>query len=164
MNITKPLEPELRNGPEQARRRSTSGIRKKPKKPSGARNGASLRCGRLRLRADGKALSMPVDRNELPVAFAEKGDVVVNFGIVSGREATQAELDRLAVAFRRAGAGPEMTITAERRQDYGRDFEGVIHQVRVTLAGSPTEWVEAICRAWALNCAEDRRIEPLDLP
>ncbi len=57
-----------------------------------------------------------------------------------------------------------MTITAERRQDYGRDFEGVIHQVRVTLGDSPTEWVEAICRAWALSCAEDRSIEPLDLP
>jgi hypothetical protein len=30
----------------------------------------------------------------LPIAFAEDGSVVVNFGILSGREATQAELDR----------------------------------------------------------------------
>ena len=55
-----------------------------------------------------------------------------------------------------------MTITAERRQDYGRDFEGVVHQVRVRLGESPTEWVEAICRAWALSCAEDRSVEPLE--
>ena len=112
---------------------------------------------------DGKPLSVAMDRNEFPIAFPEDDCVLVNFGILSGREATQAELDRLALAFRRAGAGAEMTITAERRQDYGRGFEGVIHQVRVTLAGSPTEWVQAICRAWALSCAEDRSVEPLDL-
>lgn len=107
---------------------------------------------------------MTIDRNEFPIAFAEDGAVVVNFGILSGREATQAELDRLALAFREAGAGSEMTITAERRQDYARDFEGVIHQVRVTLGDSPTEWVEAICRGWALSCAEDRTVEPLEMP
>ena len=106
---------------------------------------------------------MAIDRNEFPIAFAEGGIVVVNFGILSGREATQAELDRLALAFRQAGAGAEMTITAERRQDYARHFEGVIHQVRVTLGDSPIEWVEAICRAWALSCAEDRTVEPLDV-
>jgi hypothetical protein len=103
-------------------------------------------------------------RSEWPITFADDGSVVVNFGILSGREATQAELDRLALAFRRAGAGAEMTITAERRQDYARDFEGVIHQVRVTLGDSPSEWVEAICRAWALSCAEDRTVEPLEMP
>ena len=100
--------------------------------------------------------------SELPVAFGEDGSVVVNFGILTGREATQAELDRLALALRQAGAGAEMTITAERRQDYGRGFEGVVHQVHVTLDGSPTEWVEAICGAWALSCAEDRSVEPLE--
>jgi hypothetical protein len=104
---------------------------------------------------------MSIERNGFATAFAEEGDVVVNFGIVSGREATQAELDRLALALRQAGAGAEMTITAERRQDYSRTFEGVIHQVRVTVPGSPTEWVEAICAAWALSCAEDRSVEPL---
>ena len=56
-----------------------------------------------------------------------------------------------------------MTITAERRQDYGRHFEGVVHQVYVTLAGSPTPRVQAICREWALSCAEDRTVEPLEL-
>ena len=105
---------------------------------------------------------MAIDRNEFPIAFAVDGAVVVNFGILSGREATQAELDRLALAFRRAGAGAEATITAERRQDYARDVETVIHQVRVTLPDSPTEWMEAICRAWALSCAEDRTVSPLE--
>ncbi len=104
------------------------------------------------------------NRDELPIVFAEDGSVVVNFGIFSGREATQAELDRLALELREAGAGAEMTITAARRQDYGPGFEGVVHQVHVTLAGSPTPSVEAICREWALNCAEDRSVEPLETP
>ena len=104
------------------------------------------------------------NRTELPIAFAEDGSVVVNFGVLSGREATQAELDRLALVLRKAGVAAEMTITAERRHDYGPGFEGVIHQVRVTLADSPTHLVETICRQWALSCAEDRSVEPLEMP
>jgi hypothetical protein len=104
-------------------------------------------------------------RNELPVTFAEDGSVVVNFGILSGREATQAELDRLALVLRQAGAGAEMTIIAERRQDYAPGFEGVVHQVRVTLADfRTTRLVETICREWAVSCAEDRSVEPLEIP
>jgi hypothetical protein len=104
-----------------------------------------------------------IDRDEFPVAFAdETGTIVVNFGVLTGREATQAELDRLALALRQAGAGPDMTITAARRQDYARHFESVSHQVRVEVPGSPASWVEAICGAWAVSCAEDRRIEPLE--
>lgn len=103
--------------------------------------------------------------DELPVAFTEDGSVVINFGLLSGREATQAELDRLALVLRKAGVGAEMTITAERRQDYAPGFEGVIHQVHVTLAESPpTGLMETICRQWALSCAEDRSVEPLEMP
>ena len=57
-----------------------------------------------------------------------------------------------------------MTITAERRQDYAPGFEGVVHQVRVTLPDSPTGLVETIWRQWALSCAEDRHVEPLEMP
>lgn len=104
------------------------------------------------------------NRIEVPEVFAKDGSVVVNFGILSGREATQAELDRLALELRDGGASAEMTITAERRQDYAPGFESVVHQVHVTLAGSPTPSVEAICREWALNCAEDRSVPPLETP
>ena len=51
--------------------------------------------------ADGKALSVAIDRTAFPIAFAQDGDVIVNFGILSGREATQAEVDRLALGLRR---------------------------------------------------------------
>lgn len=102
---------------------------------------------------------------DLPIAFAQDGNIIVNFGILSGREATQAELDRLAFVLRQAGAGAEMTITAERRQDYAPGFAGVVHQVHVTLDGSATtRLVETICRQWALSCAEDRSVEPLEMP
>ena len=107
---------------------------------------------------------MAIDRTEFPVAFTDDGSVVVNFGILSGREATQAELDRLALALRQGGGGGELTITAVRHQEYGRGFEGVVNQVHVTLAGSPIPWVEAICGEWALSCAEDRSVEPLEMP
>jgi hypothetical protein len=104
------------------------------------------------------------NRVELPIVFGDEGGLVVNFGILSGREATQAELDRLARMLREAGAGAAMTISAERRQEYGPGVEAVVHQVRVTLGGSPTPQVKAICHEWALSCAEERSVEPLEVP
>ena len=105
------------------------------------------------------------ERAEFPIAFAQDGSVVINFGILTGREATQAEMDRLALVLRRAGVGADLTIIAERRQDYAPGFEGVIHQVHVTLADSQTtRLMETICRQWALSCAEDRSVEPLEMP
>jgi hypothetical protein len=119
-------------------------------------NGVSLHVG------SGTTLSVAIDRGEYPIVFAhEDGRVVVQFGMLTGREATQAELDRLALALRQAGAGSEMTLTAARRQDYRRRFESVLHEVHVTVPGSPAPWVEAICGAWAVSCAEERSIEPL---
>jgi len=106
-----------------------------------------------------------MERTEWPIAFADNGSVVINFGVLSGREATQAELDRLARVLRKSEVGAAMTIIAERQQDYAPGFEGVIHQVRVTLADSPpTGLMETICRQWAVSCARDRSVEPLEMP
>lgn len=100
---------------------------------------------------------MAVD--EVPVAFIEDGHVVINFGVISGREATPAELDRLALVLRKAGVGSEITITSERRQHYAPGFDSMIHQVHVTLDESPpTGLMETICRQWALSCAEERSV------
>ena len=52
---------------------------------------------------------------------------------------------------------------AVNRNEFPIAFESIVHQVRVTVGDSPTEWVEAIGRAWALSCAEDRTVEPLDI-
>ena len=100
---------------------------------------------------------------ELPVVFAETdGAMVVNFGILTGREATQAEVDRLARSLQSAGAATELTISAVRRQDYGHSVETVVHQVHVRTNGEASSaQVEEICQEWAVSCAADRRVEPL---
>jgi hypothetical protein len=98
---------------------------------------------------------------DFPVAFEEDGEVVVNFGTLTGREATQAEIDRLAQALHRAGFGPGLTITAARRQEYADGVETVVHQVHVSAENGNTRRAQAICHDWALGCAEDRSVQPL---
>ena len=100
---------------------------------------------------------------DLPIAFVEDdgATVVVNFGILTGREATQAEMDRLAHTLHGAGAG-DFTITAVRQQDYGDGVETVSHQVQLRAHERPLPEAEAICEEWALACADDRRVEPLE--
>lgn len=107
--------------------------------------------------------STDTPETELPVAFVdEDGSVVVNFGILTGREATQAEIDRLARSLQSAADGEsEMTISSVRRQDYGHGVETVSHQVHVWATGHEAPEIEPICREWAAECAEDRLVEPL---
>lgn len=104
-------------------------------------------------------------RLEVPVTFIDDdGTIIVNFGILTGREATQAEIDRLAQALStEAGAGPDITITAARRQDYGQGIETVTHQVLVRATGGLPHEIEIRCRAWVMGCADDRRVDPLEL-
>ena len=99
----------------------------------------------------------------LPVTFmADDGSIVINFGILCGREATQAEIDRLAQALNdQAGAGPDITIVSSRRQDYGPGIETVTHQVTVEATGVLSALPEAVCGSWVERCAADRRVESL---
>ena len=79
----------------------------------------------------------PPSQESLPVTFVDDdGSIVINFGILCGREATQAEIDRLAQALNdEAGAGPDITIISSRRQDYGHGIETITHQVCVEATG-----------------------------
>jgi hypothetical protein len=92
----------------------------------------------------------------------ERGtEIVVNFGLLSGREATLAEVDRLA--RRLCEALPEVRVHAVRTHDMDAATESVVHQV-VVEAGTRPEAVEtlrAVCEAWASECAEERSLEPL---
>jgi hypothetical protein len=89
---------------------------------------------------------------------------VINFGILCGREATQAEIDRLAQALNdEAGAGPDITITASRVQAYGHGIETVTHQVTVEATGVQSALPETVCRSWVELCANERRVESLGL-
>ena len=106
---------------------------------------------------------MGIDLEAAAVTFvADDGTIVINFGIVCGREATQAEIDRLAQTLHDgAGAGPDITIVAMRRQDYGHGIETVTHQVHVQPTGVQSALPEVVCRSWVADCAGDRRIQPL---
>ena len=96
--------------------------------------------------------------------LADDGSIVINFGIACGREATQAEIDRLAQALNdQAGAGPDITIISSRRQDYGQGIETVTHQVTVEATGVLSALPETVCGSWVERCAAERRVESLGL-
>jgi hypothetical protein len=103
---------------------------------------------------------------DLTTAFVrsrERGaiELVVNFGPLSGREATLAEVDRLA--RRLLAVASEVRVHAVRTHDMGRDRESIIHQV-VVEADAAAEQADALrdlCEAWAVDCAEERSLAPL---
>jgi hypothetical protein len=87
-------------------------------------------------------------------------ELVVNFGLLCGREATIAEVDRLARRF--CDVLGETRIHAVRTHDMSPGSESVIHQVVADGGGtSDAETLRAICEAWAKECAADRTLEPL---
>ena len=90
-------------------------------------------------------------------------EIVVNFGLLSGREATLAEVDRLA--RRLCDVLPEVRVHAVRTHDMGRESEAVVHQVVVEAGSAPSEpeKLRAISETWATECAEDRSLEPLGM-
>jgi hypothetical protein len=58
-------------------------------------------------------------------------ELVVNFGVYSGREATEAEIYRLAQ--RLLGEIGSVEIISERRYEFDADVEATVHQVRVIV-------------------------------
>lgn len=90
-------------------------------------------------------------------------EIVVNFGLLSGREATLAEVDRLA--RRLCEVMPEARVHAVRTHDMTRGAESVVHQVVVEAgdAEGDAETMRSISEDWAKECAEDRSLEPLGM-
>ena len=98
---------------------------------------------------------------ELLASFIEPdGSVVVNFGILTGREATIAEVDRLARSLL-AGRGEPIGIMAQRRHEYSGGVEAVVHQVVVRVDGVDVDEVERLSTLWVHECAADRHVAPL---
>jgi hypothetical protein len=88
-------------------------------------------------------------------------EIVVNFGPLSGREATLAEVDRLA--RRVLEIADNVRVHAVRTHDMGPQSETIVHQV-VVEADALTEEAAAlreVCEAWAADCAAERTLEPL---
>lgn len=101
----------------------------------------------------------------VPVSFVRPdGDrcaIVVNFGVVTGREATQAEVDRLG--RRLLDSLGRVTVTACRRHDLGEGHESIVHQVVVEgVEPDEAERLLEVCDGWTADCAAERTLEPLD--
>jgi hypothetical protein len=98
-------------------------------------------------------------QNLASIAFVDAdGDIRVNFGMFSGREATQAEIDELANALLEEVEA--VTIVSEQRTVADRDMEASVHQIRVEL----DEHVDLqrpllIAERWAEACVAERHAE-----
>jgi hypothetical protein len=88
-------------------------------------------------------------------------EIVVNFGPLSGREATLAEVDRLA--RRLLETADQVRVHAVRTHDMGPDSESIVHQVVVEAAAATpqAEALREVCEVWAADCAAERSLAPL---
>ena len=88
-------------------------------------------------------------------------EIVVNFGPLSGREATLAEVDRLARRLLETAA--HVRVHAIRTHDMGPGSESIVHQVVVDADATAQEaaTLREACEAWAIDCADERSVAPL---
>jgi hypothetical protein len=92
---------------------------------------------------------------------ADDPDVVVhvNFGVFAGREATPAEIDRLAEWL--LDRVRHVTIVSEIHHEIDAHSEAAVHQVRIEIddEGEPEElepWLVERAELWARTCIADR--------
>jgi hypothetical protein len=83
--------------------------------------------------------------------------VVVNFGVHSGREATEAEIFRLAQTL--LGELESVEIVSEQRFEFASDVEATVHQVYVELPGreGQEERLVPLVEEWAADAIGERR-------
>ena len=88
-------------------------------------------------------------------------ELVVNFGVYGGREATPAEVDRLGDALL---AGVErFEIVCEARYAFDREHRASIYRIRVQVpadaaSDAAEDAVRATVEAWAQDCIDERRL------
>lgn len=89
-------------------------------------------------------------------------EIVANFGPLSGREATLAEIDRLARRLLEIAAN--VRVDAVRTHDMGPETEAIVHQVVVEADAPASEAARLrdVCETWAVECAAERSLEPLE--
>jgi len=84
-------------------------------------------------------------------------EVRVNFGLLTSRTATQAEIDDLAHALRRLATS--FAIVSEERHEFGDDVEASVHQVVIEIPAANDEVAVRIvdaAEAWAQACFASR--------
>ncbi len=97
------------------------------------------------------------------LVFAADGadgvELVVNFGVHAGREATPAEVERLADEL--LGVADALEIVCEHRYEIDRERRASVYQVRVDLpfaAAANRDAIAETVERWARDCIADRRL------
>jgi hypothetical protein len=101
------------------------------------------------------AIAFRVREHERPAL-----EVRVNFGVLTGRQVTPAEIDDLARELRRLV--PSFEIVSEERHEFGDDREVSLHQVVIEIGdGSDDVAMDVVGAAerWARACYGFRHIE-----
>jgi hypothetical protein len=111
-------------------------------------------------------MAFAVHRHDPPAV-----EVRVNFGVFAGREATAAEIDRLAEWL--LDEIGNVSIISEERHEIDASAEASVHQVRIEVAGDEIpagvtrDEVERriLARAefWARQCVADRHADVAEL-
>jgi hypothetical protein len=94
------------------------------------------------------------------LAFVDGDDIRINFGVFAGREATPAEIDRLAVWL--LDEVGEVSIVSEERHEIDAHGEAVVHQIRIEVGDRDPEPILARAWHWARLCVEERHAEITD--
>jgi hypothetical protein len=87
-----------------------------------------------------------------------KPELVVNFGVFSGREATDAEVHRLAQALLEEVESAE--IVCEQRYEFDEAMAASVYQVFVELppdAEPRLGHFSSLIEGWATDCISERR-------
>ena len=89
----------------------------------------------------------------------EGPNIVVNFGVFSGRDATDAEVERLGhVLLDEIDA---VEVLREQRHEFDREAEATVYQVRVTLPPTAEARIghfASLVEGWAADCIGERRL------
>jgi hypothetical protein len=88
-------------------------------------------------------------------------EIVVNFGLFAGRQATEAEIYRLGQAL--VGELESVEIISEQRFEFDADVEATVHQVRVVLplaVGGRERELAPLVEAWARDAIGERSVTP----
>ncbi len=87
-----------------------------------------------------------------------RNEIVVNFGLFSGRDATAAEVDRLGHTLLERVEAVE--IVCEQRYELDREHEASVYVIRVVLPSEQAGLRDSLLpatEAWAQECIAERR-------
>jgi truncated hemoglobin YjbI len=99
--------------------------------------------------------------DEPSMVFSSGDEIRVNFGVLTGREVTAAEVDELARELH--ARVDTFSIVAEQRYEFAGDVEAAVHQVRIEVESPIDEEFRGrlleIAERWADACAAERTLQ-----